>query len=294
MTEVAPADAERVERSEHASLVAIDAIRSVAGIIDREAEGLPLADTRARRALNLAVDRDGLVREAMFGRAKPLAGLTPPSGILLLDRVLHPGFAPYPHDPAGAAELWRAAGGDGSRPIRLAAPAKLERVARKVAADFRRALGVETELTIHAGAEETRQARCRLAERTRPQGWDILLWEHAPQAADGPPLELHRAFVGATGEYRAGPPLPAFDALYAELVAETAKPKQAQISHRIDDFVHNEALALFLCAPEALYAVNKHVDFTPYRTTFELARTNVGEEHWSRRSGTSPTRAAGR
>lgn len=59
--------------------------------------------------------------------------------------------------------------------------------------------------------------------------------------------------------------------------------KAAEISHRIDEFVRDEALALFLCAPEALYAVNKHVDFKPYRTTFELAETAVDDGHWSRR-----------
>lgn len=77
LTEVSPADAERVERSEHARLVSIDAMRTVAGVINRDAEGLPLGDRRARRALNLAVDREGLVRGAMLGRARPLASLTP-------------------------------------------------------------------------------------------------------------------------------------------------------------------------------------------------------------------------
>jgi peptide/nickel transport system substrate-binding protein len=89
--------------------------------------------------------------------------------------------------------------------------------------------------------------------------------------------------VGATGEYRAGPVVPGFEALYAELVGETARLKQAEISHRIDRFVHDEALALFLCAPQPLYAVNKHVDFTADRTTFELAECRVGGAHWSRR-----------
>ena len=37
-----------------------------------------------------------------------------------------------------------------------------------------------------------------------------------------------------------------------------------------------------LCAPKALYAVNKHVSFGPYRTTFELAEAEVDDEHWSR------------
>ena len=41
---------------------------------------------------------------------------------------------------------------------------------------------------------------------------------------------------------------------------------------------------MFLCAPQALYAVNNHVSFGPYRTTFEIAEVTVDEEHWSRRA----------
>jgi peptide/nickel transport system substrate-binding protein len=159
----------------------------------------------------------------------------------------------------------------------------LEPVAKHVAADLQAALGVDTTLTIYRSTKEKLEVRRRLAEKTAPQPWDILLLEQGPQAADVPPLELHRAFVGATGEWRAGPISSGFEALYGELIGETSRLKLARISYRIDKFVRAEALALFLCAPQALYAVNKHVDFTPYRTTFELAQTKVSKKHWSRR-----------
>ncbi|PLS86969.1 MAG: hypothetical protein CYG60_04440 [Actinobacteria bacterium] len=106
LTEVSPSDAGRVERSVHARLVAIDAVRAVAGVINRDAEGLPLAHKRARQALNLAVDRDRLVRETMFGRARPLAGLTPPTEITLLHRF-PTRLRPYRHDAGLAATFWR-------------------------------------------------------------------------------------------------------------------------------------------------------------------------------------------
>jgi peptide/nickel transport system substrate-binding protein len=61
VTEVAPADAEKVENSEHARLVTTDAMRILACVINRDSE--PFGDTRARKALNLAVDRDKLIRE---------------------------------------------------------------------------------------------------------------------------------------------------------------------------------------------------------------------------------------
>ncbi len=81
----------------------------------------------------------------------------------------------------------------------------------------------------------------------------------------------------------AGPVVPGFEELFADLAGRTSPEEQGEVSHRIDQFVHDEALALFLCAPRALYAVNRHVDFTPYRTSFELAETSVNEQHWSRR-----------
>jgi len=67
---------------------------------------------------------------------------------------------------------------------------------------------------------------------------------------------------------------------------------RANSVEHIDRYVYDEALALFLCAPQALYVVNKHVDFGPYRTTFELAETEVDEEHWSRRSVRERSQAA--
>ena len=220
----------------------------------------------------------------MLGRARPLAGLTPPTALTLPHRFPDR-LRPYPHDPERAAELWRRAcreaggeaGGDGSRPLRIAAPDDLERVARGLAADLREVLGVDASVTVYRGEEKT-EARRRLAEKALPREWDILLWEQVTQTADVPPHELHRAFVGASGEYRAGPEIPEFEALYARLVRQTSQLGLIGLSNRIDRFVYDEALALFVCAPQALYAVNRHVDFTAYRTTFELAECRVSGE----------------
>ena len=288
LTEVAPEDSRRVEDSEHARLVSTDAMRCVVGIINRDAEGLPLGNKLARQALNLAVDRERIVDEAMFGRARPLAGLVPPSAVTALHRL-----PPYAHAPGLASAFWQEAVGlaggahTAQSPLRLAVLDGLESVARIVAEGLRGSLGIEVEVRAY-GDEEKREVLRHLAEKQTPLGWDVLLhsWSDARssgQTTDAPPLELHRGFVGESGEFRAGPVLPEFENLYAKLVSQTRKPLLARTSYKIDKLVYEEALALFLCAPQALYAVNKHVDFTPYRTTFELAECRVGPEHWSRR-----------
>lgn len=288
VTEVSPADAERVEQSEHAKLVADDAMRVVAGVINRDAEGLPLDDRRARQALNLAINRERLAQETMFGRARALAGLTPPTTLTALQRAPDR-LTPYAHDADKAAELWREAGGisggstgDADRRLRIAVFEGLERVAERAAADIRDALGIDTQVVAIYRGDEMLKARRRLAGRTVPREWDILIFEQTTQTADAPTLELHRAFVGETGEYRAGPIVPEFEKLWADLTKETSQAKQGLTNNRIDKLVYDEALALFLCAPQALYAVNRHVDFKPYHTSFELAECKVDDEHWSR------------
>jgi peptide/nickel transport system substrate-binding protein len=86
--------------------------------------------------------------------------------------------------------------------------------------------------------------------------------------------------VGALGEFSTGPAIPEFEELYEELARQTSYLGQFEVSARIDRFVTDEALALFVCASQALYAVNRHVEFTPYPTSFELAECRVGEGHW--------------
>ena len=55
-----------------------------------------------------------------------------------------------------------------------------------------------------------------------------------------------------------------------------------ELDAEMDRLAYEEALSIFLCAPQALYAVNRHVNFVGHATTFEVAETEVGEEHWSR------------
>ena len=91
VSEVSPGDARRVQDSEHANLVTIDALRVVSGLINRNAEFMD--DVRVRKALNLAVDRDRLIYE-VFARLRP------------------------PRRRAGPALLGRSAGWSGAIPAR--------------------------------------------------------------------------------------------------------------------------------------------------------------------------------
>jgi ABC-type transport system substrate-binding protein len=276
LTEVAPADARRVVASEHAKLVRVDAMRVLLAIINRDAEGAPLHDVRARRALNLAVDRRRLIQEMFAGHAHPLAGLIPHYA-----NGVPAGQRPYRHEPDQARDLLATAGWRVGRELRLAAPADLEGVARRLAEDFTASLGVEVDLTL-IPADQLLAAQHALVEKVLPLPFDVLVFAWLDLSADAPPAFVHSQFFSATGAFRAGPPIPEFDDLMARFAAATDQPTVNARTTDLDRFVYDQALSVFLCAPQALYAVNRHVAFDGYAATFELADTEVAADHWSR------------
>jgi peptide/nickel transport system substrate-binding protein len=278
VTEVSPADAARVEASEHARLVSFDANRLLAGIFNTWADhDAPLGDARVREALNLAVDRDRLVADGLGGHGTPLAGLTAPwcNGIF-------PGATPRPHDPDRARALLAESPWPG-RPLRLATPAALAGLAGLIAGDVR-ALGLEVDVIEVPDEALTAGAR-QLVEKKLTPPWDVLLHAWFDLSSDLPPAVVHREFFGVDGAFRAGPEDPEFDRRFAELVRQTDPAAATALAEDLDRYCFDACKALFLCAPKALYAVNRHVRWEPYRATFELADAETSEEHWSRAGG---------
>lgn len=281
VTEVLPIEAERVEASQHARLVTTDALRVVVGIINRDAA--PFGDVRARRALNLAVDRDRLIRETFLGYAHPTVALTPPhSAGGCKDRQ------PYSHDPGEArALLLYECGYPSGRALRMAVLPGLEGVANLLADDLRASLGINVNVYALRTAEAVLAAQHAFVEKVLPQPFDVLVFNWFDLSADAPASFMHRQLYHSLGAFRAGPPIDRFERLMAEYVRQTDPRKLNALDEEMDRLAYDQALSIFLCAPQALYAVNKHVRFVDHAATFEVAETEVDDEHWSRRAGST-------
>ncbi len=286
VTEVSPADAARVKASEHGKLVVCDANRVLVGVINRYPSDVPLYDKRVRKALNLAVDCQKVIALGLGGYANPLCALTPSwCGGFSAD------MEPYAHDPEQARRLLDEVGWPTGRNLRIATPGPFEGIARLVAADIQAALGIGVDVMV-VPQEKLLAGTRMLVEKKLVPPWDMLIFGWFDLSSEAPPAAVHREFFGSDGAFRAGPELPDFNRLYTEMAAQIDGQKLVKVAEQIDRYVYDEALALFLCAPQALYAVNKHVNFGPYRTTFELAETEVDEQHWSRRSTKGDPQAA--
>jgi len=279
VTEISPADAARVETSEHAKLVTIEANRVLLGIFNTWPEtGAPFSERLVREAFNWAVDRERIVAEGLGGRGRPLGALTAPwagGGS---------GAEPRARDAGRARQLLDEVGWPEGRPVTIATPQELEGIARIVADDLEHALALKTNLLV-TPADGVVPALVELIEKKLTPAWDILIHAWFDLSSDLPPAVMHREFFGHDGGFRAGPPDPEFDRRFHELVSETDAARAQEAARELDRYCFDEAKALFLCAPQALYAVNRHVEFTAYKTTFELAETEVSSQHWSRRNG---------
>ncbi len=275
VTEVSPADADRVQASAHARLVTTDAMRLLVGIVNRDAA--PFGDVRARRALNLAVDRDRLIRDGLRGYAYATAGLTPPycAGH---DADLQP----YRHAPEEARSLLLEAGYPEGRPLVLATLPGLAGLAELLAADFRAGLGIEV-LVVAILESDLLTAQHAFVEKVIPSAFDVLLFSWFDLTSDAPAAFMHSWLYHSMGPFRAGPPIPEFEDLMAQYVRQTDADGRGRLDREMDRLAHEQALSVFICAPKALYAVNQHVAFVGHATTLEVAETEVGTEHWSRR-----------
>ena len=281
LSEVSPDDAERVTASEHARLISINANRNLSCIVNRGATDVPLHDVRIRQALNMAVDRKRLVADGLNGYATPLAAMTPDWCAGFPD-----GLEPYPHDPSRAKALWQEGGWPSDRPVRIAATGGFAGIAEIVARDLRESLDVEVEVVVIPDDQIVAGNR-RLMENRLEQPWDLLVHAWFDLSSEAPPAAVHREFFGRDGAFRAGPPDDGFDELFAEMAVQLEPDNLVAVAERIDRYCYDQALAVFLCAPQALYAVNNHVEFGPYRTTFEVAEVTVDDGHWSRQEGSS-------
>jgi peptide/nickel transport system substrate-binding protein len=222
----------------------------------RRGETSPFHDVRVRRAVSLAVDRDGLVRDALDGHGRAAGQLVAP-GVFG-----HAPDLPAPaHDPAAARRLLAEAGFREGFDVRLDyAPAKYRGTEGVVAA-------VVSDL-----------ARVGIRVRPRPRTFPDLL-DHVraglvpfyllgalPFSGDAGLVYdyLLHTRVGAHGTLNGGRCSdPGVDALLDASAVRLDAGQRGELLQRIADAVSESVPVVPLASPSDLYAVRRGLRFTP-------------------------------
>lgn len=206
----------------------------------------PLSDLRVRRALNLALDRQELIRYDAHGAGVALATLTMPG-----ESGHEPALKPYPYDPKAARELLRQAGYPNGLRLKVLLKAESARTFGIVRSMFER-VGVQVVPTEYADAE--------VIAGEKAQDWDMTFGEC-------PDPMFHAYFIQAIFLYSKSPYSQMKDAEYdrrLEQAASTLDPAERDAAFAdLDRYVYDNALSLFTYQRLRTHGTAPGVDFTP-------------------------------
>jgi peptide/nickel transport system substrate-binding protein len=276
VTELSPLETLRVAQSPFATVVKTrGALVTVFGVFNMRKAGSPWHDVRLRQAVNLAVNREDLIRYATKGNGVIIPALVPLQGF-----GHNPALAPYPFDPDKARRLLREAGYTDGLSLTLIAPGALEVQAIVVSKMLEQA-GFRVELQILGpGAYNRKTYLGELDQPAEQQAWDIALRSFI-DVPNFPVLRVYHDFaLDGPNDWLAEQP--ELQRLYREALHTVDQEHQQALIRQMERHTHNQAYFLFLYNPIQLYAVNKAVEFVPYANgVLKLDETSVTEQHWS-------------
>jgi peptide/nickel transport system substrate-binding protein len=237
----------------------------------------PWRDVRVRQAVNLAINREDLIRYATKGN-----GVIVPALLAANSFGYDPDLVPYAFEPAKVRALLREAGYPDGLAITLIAPSSLEVQATVVGKMLEQA-GVTVERQMLEPAVYNQKTDLRyLDQPAEQQAWDIALTTWS-DPANFPAIQPYHLFA-LDGPHDWVLEEPEIQRLYAQVLRSVDREHQEALIRQMERHTRDQAYFLFLYNPIKLYAVNKAVDFVPYVSTqLNLAETSVTEQHWSAR-----------
>jgi peptide/nickel transport system substrate-binding protein len=284
VSELSPLETLRVAQSPFAKVVkSRDNLAFLFGRFNMVKTGSPWRDVRLRQAVNLAINRDDLIRYAAKGN-----GVIVPALLSVNMFGYDPDLAPYAFDPDKARALRREAGYPDGLAVTLIAPTAWEVQATVIGKMLEQAgFTVERQMLDPVVYNQ----KTRLPQLDRPaeqQAWDIALtsWR---DAVNFPAIQPYYTFV-LDGPYDWVLEAPELQRFYAQVLRTVDRERQQAVLRQMERHTRDQAYSLFLYNPIKLYAVNNAVDFVPYVSThLNLAETSVTDQHWSvRRDGVKP------
>jgi peptide/nickel transport system substrate-binding protein len=214
----------------------------------------PMTDVRVRRALNMGVDVDGIIKNTLQGNGTRIAGGANP-----LQFGFDPKIKPYKYDPNGAKQLLSAAGyGDGLELRMISQNAGItaqQQTAEAVQAQLAQ-IGVKVSLEPIADP-----AAVGALVRSGKAGPMIQFGNGAAGVFD---VGASYAFIFRTGNAFSYYSNPTFDSLYLKQTGTYNKGTRQKILSQMQQILHDDAAALFEWAVHGIWGVSNSVQWPAY------------------------------
>ena len=242
VTMLTPADAKAFDGHGNAHIQSKDAKTVLAAVFNQTAADSPWKNIKLRQAMNMAIDRAALLKDAGGGY-----GVLMPA-FIQKGRFGHdPGLKQYPYEPSKAKAEIKKAGMDG-KTITIGA-----------AEDY-------TPLVKQIGEELEKVGLTVKQVDAKDKSADMTLVWHFDWSPEYPVGVVYREFFGKDGGFNEGSDPAKFDEMADKLIATEDLKKQEKVVQEIEAYEHEQANVLFLYSPATIFAVSNRTVFTPSDT----------------------------
>ena len=242
VTQLTVADAKAFDGKGKAHIQSKNAKTLLAAVFNQTDAKSPWKNIALRKAMNMAVDRAALLKDAGGGYG------------VLMPAFIQPGrfgynssIQQYPYDVDKAkAEI--AKDGMAGKTITIGATEDYAPLVKQMGEELQK-VGLTLKQV---------DAKDKSADMT-------LVW-HFDWSPQYPVGVVHREFFGKDGGYLEGADVTKFDEMADKLIATTDLKAQEKVVQDIEAYEHDQANVLFLYSPATLFAVSNRTVFTPYDT----------------------------
>lgn len=242
VTMLTPAEAKAFDGKGNAHIQSKDAKTVLAGVFNQTAADSPWKNIKLRQAMNMAIDRAALLKDAGGGY-----GMLMPAFIQKGRFGQDASLKQYPYDVAKAKAEIKKDGMEGKE-ITIGAAEEYAPLVKQIGEELEK-VGLKTKMV---------DAKDKAADMT-------LVW-HFDWSPEYPVGVVYREFFGTGGGFLEGADTIEFDKLADKVIATEDPTEQAKAVAAIEAYEHEQANVLFLYSPATLFAVSNRTLFTPSDT----------------------------
>ncbi len=242
VTQLTPADAKAFDGKGKAHIQSKDAKTVLAAVFNQTAADSPWKNIKLRQAMNMAVDRAALLKDAGGGY-----GVLMPAFIQKGRFGQDPSLKQYPYDVAKAKAEIKKDGMEG-KTITIGATEDYTPLVKQMGDELQK-VGLTLKQV---------DAKDKSADMT-------LVW-HFDWSPEYPVGVVYREFFGTGGGFLEGADTKKFDELGEKVLAAEDLKKQDKAVQAIEAYEHEQANVLFLYSPATIFAVSDRTVFNPSDT----------------------------
>lgn len=276
ISRIRPLDTLRVAKSAFANVIKSRGGALIYGFFNQRKTDSKWRDIRLRKAVNYGINREELWKSAAHGNAYNLGGWIPEGTY-----GHNPHLKPFSYDTMKARSLLEEAGYPNGFKMKIIAGEAMAVETQIISRMLERiGLKVSTEL-LSPGKLYERVFVTLSRDPPEKQDWDCAIRYTEDWAGHTGISFLYSGLLDAGGmrwiQYD-----PVYEKMWSDMSSTVDNDDREERIRQMVQYIYDNAYTIPIYAPLTLYAVNKEVNFVPYKNGWlNLRETSVTDNHWS-------------